>query len=73
MDEQLQDAYTDDPVVSSDILGSSYASLVDGLSTSVVTVAGRQLVKVVSWYDNEMSYSAQMVRTALYLGKFLEK
>jgi len=55
--------YTEDPIVSSDILGTNYASLVDGLSTSVVTVAGRQLVKVVSWYDNEMSYTTQMIRT----------
>ena len=62
--------YTDDPIVSSDILGSSYASLVDGLSTSVVTVAGKQLVKIVSWYDNEMSYTTQMIRTMI---KLLEK
>lgn len=55
--------YTNDPIVSSDILGTSYASLVDGLSTSVVTVNGKQLVKVVSWYDNEMSYTTQMIRT----------
>ena len=55
--------YTEDPIVSSDILGTSFASLVDGLSTSVVTVAGRQLVKVVAWYDNEMSYTTQMIRT----------
>lgn len=55
--------YTDDPVVSSDILGSSYASLVDGLSTNVIEVDGKQLVKVVSWYDNELSYTTQMIRT----------
>ena len=59
--------FTLDPVVSSDILGSSYASLIDGLSTSVVTAGGRQLVKVVSWYDNEMSYTTQMIRTMKYL------
>ena len=56
--------YTDDPVVSSDIIGESCGSLVDGLSTSIVEVDGRQLVKVVAWYDNEMGYSSQMVRTA---------
>ncbi len=55
--------YTDDPIVSSDILGTSYGSLVDGLSTNVVTCNGKQLVKVVSWYDNEMSYTTQMIRT----------
>ncbi|MBR4261898.1 MAG: type I glyceraldehyde-3-phosphate dehydrogenase [Bacilli bacterium] len=56
--------YTDDPVVSSDIIGETCGALVDGLSTSIVEVDGRQLVKVVAWYDNEMGYSAQMVRTA---------
>ncbi len=59
--------YTDDPIVSSDIIGSHFGGLVDGLSTSVLEVEGRQLVKVVAWYDNEMSYTAQMVRTAKYL------
>lgn len=65
--------YTVDPIVSSDIIGSTLGGLVDGLLTSVLEVDGRQLVKVVAWYDNEMSYSAQMVRTALYLGKFMNK
>ena len=59
--------YTDDPIVSSDVIGATCGSLVDGLSTSVLDVEGKQLVKVVAWYDNEMSYSAQMVRTAKYL------
>ena len=59
--------YSEDPIVSSDIIGTYYASLVDGLSTSVVTVAGKQLVKVVSWYDNEMSYTTQMIRTMIAL------
>ena len=59
--------YTDDPIVSSDVIGATCGSLVDGLSTSVLEVDGKQLVKVVAWYDNEMSYSAQMVRTAKYL------
>ncbi len=59
--------YTDDPIVSSDVIGSHFGSIVDGLSTSINEVEGKQLVKVVSWYDNEMSYTAQMVRTAKYL------
>lgn len=59
--------YTEDPVVSSDIIGSHCGALVDGLSTSVLDVDGTQLVKVVAWYDNEMGYSTQMVRTAKYL------
>lgn len=59
--------YTEDPIVSSDVIGRRCGSLVDGLLTSIVEVDGKQLVKVVSWYDNEMSYTAQMVRTAKYL------
>lgn len=65
--------YTVDPIVSSDIIGSTLGGLVDGLLTSVLEVDGRQLVKVVAWYDNEMGYSAQMVRTAYYLGKLMNK
>ena len=59
--------FTMDPIVSSDVIGRRCGSLVDGLSTTVLEVEGKQLVKVVSWYDNEMSYTAQMVRTAKYL------
>ena len=59
--------FTMDPIVSSDVIGRRCGSLIDGLSTNVLEVDGRQLVKVVSWYDNEMSYTAQMVRTAKYL------
>ena len=59
--------YTLDPIVSSDVIGRRCGALVDGLSTSVLDVDNSQLVKVVAWYDNEMSYTAQMVRTAKYL------
>lgn len=59
--------YTEDPIVSSDVIGMEYGALVDGLSTSVMEVNGRQLVKVIAWYDNEMSYTAQFIRTAKYL------
>ena len=59
--------FTMDPIVSSDVIGSHYGAVVDGLSTNVLDVDGKQLVKVVAWYDNEMGYSTQMVRTAKYL------
>ena len=59
--------FTMDPIVSSDVIGSFYGATVDGLSTKVLDVDGKQLVKIVAWYDNEMGYSAQMVRTAKYL------
>lgn len=58
--------YTEDPIVSSDTIGITCGALVDGLLTNIIEVDGKQLVKVVAWYDNEMSYSSQMVRTAKY-------
>ena len=64
--------FTMDPIVSSDIIGSLYGGLVDGLLTSILEVDGKQLVKIVAWYDNEMSYSAQMVRTAKCLSRFIK-
>jgi len=63
--ESLQ--YTEDPIVSSDVIGSKYGSVFDANLTSVMDVDGKQLVKVVAWYDNEMSYTAQYIRTAKYL------
>ena len=59
--------YTEDPVVSSDVIGSNYGCVFDALSTVVMEVEGNQLVKVIAWYDNEMSYTAQLIRTAKYL------
>ena len=62
--------YTEDPIVSSDIVGMSYGSLFDDATqTKVLDVDGKQLVKVVSWYDNEMSYTSQLVRTLEYFAK----
>ena len=56
--------YTEDPIVSSDIISSTCGATVDGNLTEVLNVNGKQLIKVVAWYDNEMGYSYQMVRTA---------
>ncbi len=58
--------YTLDPIVSSDVIGETHGAVVDGLLTDVLETDQGDLVKVVAWYDNEMSYSNQMVRTAKY-------
>jgi glyceraldehyde 3-phosphate dehydrogenase len=58
--------YTEEPIVSSDVVGIHFGSLFDATQTKVVTVGSQQLVKTVSWYDNEMSFVAQMIRTAAY-------
>lgn len=55
--------YTEEELVSTDIIGINYGSLFDATQTKVVTVGDTQLIKVVSWYDNEMSYVSQLVRT----------
>ena len=55
---------TTDPVVSSDVIGEKVGALVDLSLTTVLETDEKQLVKVVAWYDNEMGYTAQMMRTA---------
>lgn len=59
--ETLQ--YTEDPIVSSDIISSTCGAMVDGNLTNVIEVDKQQLIHIVAWYDNEMGYSHQMVRT----------
>ena len=61
--------YTEDEIVSSDVIGIKYGSLFDATQTKIIDTNDGQLVKVVSWYDNEMSYTCQMIRTAKYLMK----
>ena len=60
---------TNDPIVSTDIIGMSFGSLVDLKLTAVMDVDGKQLVKIVSWYDNEMSYTNQLIRLVTYIAK----
>ena len=59
--------YTDEPIVSSDTIGMSFGSLFDASQTKVTDLGGVNLVKVASWYDNEASYTNQLVRTAHYV------
>jgi glyceraldehyde 3-phosphate dehydrogenase len=65
--------YTEDEIVSSDIVGISYGSLFDATQTRVQTVGDVQLVRTVSWYDNEMSYVSQLVRTVKYFAGLISK
>jgi glyceraldehyde 3-phosphate dehydrogenase len=65
--------YTEDEIVSSDVIGTTYGSLFDATQTKVVTVGDKQLVKTVSWYDNEMSYVSQLVRTVNYFATLISK
>jgi glyceraldehyde 3-phosphate dehydrogenase len=65
--------YTEDEIVSSDIIGISYGSLFDATQTRVQTVGDTQLVRTVSWYDNEASYVAQLVRTVHFFANLISK
>jgi glyceraldehyde 3-phosphate dehydrogenase len=60
--------YNEEPIVSSDVIGISFGSLFDATQTKVITADDKQLVKTVAWYDNEMSFVSQMVRTVEYFG-----
>ena len=55
--------YNEDEIVSSDVIGIRFGSLFDSTQTKVMTMGDKQMVKTVSWYDNEMSYVSQLVRT----------
>ena len=61
--------YTEEQLVSSDIIGITYGSLFDATQTKVTSLGDKTLVKVVSWYDNENSYTSQMVRTIKYFAE----
>ena len=64
--------YNEDEIVSSDIVGMRYGSLFDATQTMVLPIdENTAQVQVVSWYDNENSYTSQMVRTIKHFGKLL--
>ncbi len=65
--------YTEDEIVSSDIIGINFGSLFDGTQTRVLNVGDTQMVRTVSWYDNEMSYVSQLVRTVKHFAGLISK
>ncbi|HEY8688201.1 MAG TPA: type I glyceraldehyde-3-phosphate dehydrogenase [Chitinophagaceae bacterium] len=65
--------YTEDEIVSTDIIGINFGSLFDATQTKVMSVGDKQLVKTVSWYDNEMSYVSQLVRTVHFFAGLISK
>ncbi|MCF0228228.1 MAG: type I glyceraldehyde-3-phosphate dehydrogenase [Parasporobacterium sp.] len=66
--------YNEDQIVSSDIIGMSYASLFDATQTSVIKAGdGKTEVQVVSWYDNESSFTSNMCRTIRYFSELITK
>ena len=64
--------YNEDEIVSSDVIGIHFGSLFDSTQTKVQTIGDKQLVKTVSWYDNEMSYVSQLVRTVNYFAGLIK-
>ncbi|NBA87659.1 type I glyceraldehyde-3-phosphate dehydrogenase [Emticicia sp. CRIBPO] len=64
--------YTEDEIVSGDVVGINFGSLFDGTQTKVQNVGDTQLVRTVSWYDNEMSYVSQLVRTVKYFAGLIK-
>lgn len=65
--------YTEEEIVSSDVIGIAFGSWFDATQTKVLTVGDQQMIKTVSWYDNEMSYVSQLVRTLSYFAKMVTK
>lgn len=64
-------AYVEDPIVSSDVIGSKFGALFDANTTQVLA-SDKRFVKVMAWYDNEMSYTAQLVRVVDKLASFIK-
>lgn len=59
--------YTEEEIVSSDVIGDTHGGLFDATQTKVVDLGDKSMVQIVSWYDNEYGYTTQMIRTAKYL------
>ncbi len=65
--------YTEDEIVSSDILGRTEGSIFDATLTMIIPAGDVEFVKVASWYDNEYSFTCQMMRLAKLYGEILSK
>lgn len=63
--------YNEDEIVSTDVIGINFGSLFDATQTKVMQMGDHQMVKTVSWYDNEMSYVSQLVRTVHHFAKLI--
>jgi len=63
--------YTDEELVSTDIIGTNYGSLFDSTLTKVINIGDKNLVKIAAWYDNEAGYTVQLIRTLKYIGENL--
>lgn len=64
--------YTEDEIVSTDVIGLKEGSLFDATLTKIIEVNGEQLVKTAAWYDNEMSYTYQLLRTLDHIAQFIK-
>ena len=64
--------YTADPIVSADVIGSA-SSIFDANTTQILATGNKQVVKVMAWYDNEMTYTAQLIRTLNYFAGLIQK
>ncbi len=64
--------YNEDEIVSTDVIGTRFGSLFDATQTKVITAGDKQLVRTVSWYDNEMSYVSQLVRTVHFFAGLIK-
>ena len=65
--------YTNEEVVSSDIIGDTHGGVFDATQTKVIDLGDKSLVQIASWYDNEYGYTSQMIRTAKYLMEIMKE
>lgn len=65
--------YNEEEIVSTDVIGIEFGSLFDATQTKVIAQGDKQLVKTVSWYDNENSYVSQLVRTVRFFAELIKK